>query len=326
MKALLCRAFGDPPDLAVAEVPDPAPGPGEVLIRVEAVGLGFFDALLLAGRYQEKPPLPFIPGREHEGRVLAVGQGVDPALQGARVAALAFGGALAERAVAKADHCLVVPPGMDAATAGGLLSAYATSLYALEVQGRLQAGETVLVLGGAGAVGSAAIDVAKALGARVAAAASTPEKRERCRRRGADVVVDYTAPDWRAALRGALGGGIDVVMDMVGGAVSEPAFRSLKPGGRHLVVGFASGAIPRLPLNLPLLKRASVVGVDWGGFLLNDPAGNRALLDRLGAMLADGRLSPAAPSVHGLAEVAPLLRRFLDRGGVGKPVVLPVWR
>lgn len=322
MKALLCHAFGDPPELSPGEVADPTPGPGEALIQVEAVGLGFFDALLLAGRYQERPPLPFIPGRELAGRVVAVGEGGDPALIGVRVAALAFGGALAECAVAKADHCLILPPAMDPATAGGLLSAYATSLYALEVQGRLRAGETVLVLGGAGAVGAAAIDVAKALGARVAAAASTPEKRERCRRRGADVVIDYTAPDWRAALRGALGGGIDVVVDMVGGAASEPAFRSLNPGGRHLVVGFASGEIPRLPLNLPLLKRASVVGVEWGGFQLGDPAGNRALLDRLGAMLADGRLRPDPPSTHGTGEVAALLRGFLDRSILGKPVVL----
>lgn len=322
MKALLCRGFGDPPDLSVGEVADPAPGPGEVLVAVEAVGLGYFDALLLAGLYQERPPLPFVPGREHAGRVVAVGEGTDPALLGVRVAALAFGGALAERAVAKADHCLVVPPAMEPATAGGLLSAYATSLYALAVRGDLRAGETVLVLGGGGAVGAAAIDVAKALGARVAAAASTPEKRDRCRRCGADVVVDYTAPDWRAALRGTLGGGLDLVLDTVGGAASEPAFRSLNPGARHLVVGFASGEIPRLPLNLPLLKRASVVGVDWGGFLLNDPAGNRALLDRLGELLDGGRLRPEAPSVHGMAAVGGVLRGFLDRRSVGKPVIL----
>lgn len=321
MKAMQCVAYGDPPELRIGEVDDPLPGPGEVLIEVEAVGLGYFDAVLLAGKYQERPALPFIPGREHAGRVVGLGAGADPALLGARVAAIAFGGAMAGKAVAHAAHCMVVPPDMSPAVAGSLLSAYATSLYALETCGAIRRGETVLVLGAAGAVGAAAIDVAKALGGRVVAAASSPEKLDYCRRRGADIVIDYTRPDWRKALKEELGGGVDLIVDTVGGPASEPAFRSINPGGRHLVVGFASGEIARLPLNLPLLKRASVVGVDWGGFMQTDHAGNRALLDRLGGLLRDGRLCPEVTSVHRLDEVGAVLRALVERRSIGKPVI-----
>ncbi|WP_431858262.1 NADPH:quinone oxidoreductase family protein [Azospirillum sp.] len=320
MKAMQCTAYGDPPELRVGEIGDPVPGPGEVLIAVEAVGLGYFDAVLVSGKYQEKPPLPFVPGREHAGRVVGLGDGVDPALLGARVAAIAFQGALAERSVAHAAHCLILPPGMDAVTAGSLLSAYATSLYALETCGALRAGETVLVLGGAGTVGAAAIDVAKALGGRVVAAASSDEKRAYCRRRGADMVIDYTQPAWRDALR-ELVGGVDVIVDTVGGPVSEPAFRSINPGGRHLVVGFASGEIPRMPLNLALLKRGSIVGVDWGGFMQKDHAGNRALMGRLRDLLCAARLHPEPTSVHQLDEVGLVLRSLVERRSIGKPVI-----
>ena len=323
MKAMQCRAYGDPPELWTGEVEDPAPGPGEVLIDVEAVGLGYFDAVLLGGKYQEKPALPFVPGREHAGRVIALGDGADPSLLGARVAAISFRGALAEKSVALAAHCMAVPQGMDAAAAGSFLSAYATSLYALETRGAMREGETVLVLGAAGTVGSAAIDVAKALGGRVVAAASSPAKRDFCLERGADVVIDYTQPSWRASLKEHLGGGgPDLIVDTVGGPASEPAFRSIAPGGRHLVVGFAAGEIARLPLNLPLLKSASVVGVDWGGFMQRDPSGNRILLERLGTLLETGRLRPEASTVHELDEVASVLRALLDRRSIGKPVIL----
>lgn len=193
MKALQCLSYGDPPELRIAETAGPEPGPGEALIAVEAVGIGGFDAVLLGGRYQERPEPPFVPGRELAGRVLAVGEGGDPALVGLRVAAIAFQGALAERAVACCDHCMATPPDMDAATAASVLSAYATSLYALETCGRMRAGETVLVLGGAGTVGAAAIDIARGLGGRVVAAASSAEKLAFCRMRGADLAVDYGA-------------------------------------------------------------------------------------------------------------------------------------
>lgn len=323
MKALHCLSYGEPPDLRIAEVAEPVPGPGEALVAVEAVGLGGFDAVLLGGRYQERPEPPFVPGRELAGRVLTVGEGVDPALIGARVAAIAFGGALAERAVARLAHCMAVPPDMDAATAASVLSAYATGLYALESCGRMAAGETVLVLGGAGTVGMAAIDIAKGLGGRVVAAASSAEKLDACRARGADLVVDYGDAEWRRTLARLLDGGVDLVLDPVGGALSEPAFRSLAPGGRHLVVGFASGAIPRLPLNLPLLKRASVVGVDWGGFMQAEPEANRALLARLRALFDAGALRPERPAVHPLSALVPLLDDFRMRRSVGKPVIRP---
>ncbi|MCG5242211.1 NADPH:quinone oxidoreductase family protein [Azospirillum doebereinerae] len=321
MKALHCLSYGEPPELTVADIDEPLPGPGEALIAVEAVGLGGFDAVLLGGRYQERPSLPFVPGRELTGRVLAVGEGGDPAMVGARVAAIAFRGALAERTVAHLSHCLTVPAGMEAAVAASFLTSYATGLYALEDCGRLAAGETVLVLGGAGTVGAAAIDLAKAMGARVVAAASSPEKLEFCRARGADVLVDYADPNWRKELAGRIGGGVDVVLDPVGGALSEAAFRSLAPRGRHLVVGFASGEIPRIPLNLPLLKRASIVGVDWGGFMQKEPDGNRDLMNRLRALYDSGALHPEPSSVHPVGAVADLLMGFLERRSVGKPVV-----
>ncbi|HYG84997.1 MAG TPA: NADPH:quinone oxidoreductase family protein [Azospirillum sp.] len=320
MKAMQCMAYGDRPELWIGEIEDPVPGPGEVLIEVETVGLGYFDAVLLAGKYQERPALPFVPGREHAGRVMALGEGADPSLLGKRVAAIAFGGALAEKALAHAAHCMIVPPNMSAAAAGSLLSAYATSLYALETCGAMRAGETVLVLGGAGAVGTATIDVAKALGGRVMAAASSAEKLEHCRRRGADVIIDYTRPEWRATLKERLGG-VDLIVDTVGGPASEPAFRSINPGGRHLVVGFASGEIARLPLNLPLLKRASIVGVDWGGFMQKDHVGNQALLTRLRDLLREERLHPEPASVHPLDEVGLVLRTFVERRSIGKPVI-----
>ncbi|WP_052710122.1 NADPH:quinone oxidoreductase family protein [Azospirillum thiophilum] len=323
MKALHCLSYGEPPELRIADVAEPEPGPGEALIAVEAVGIGGFDAVLLGGRYQERPEPPFIPGRELAGRVLAVGEGGDPALVAVRVAAIAFGGALAERAVARCDHCMATPPGMDAATAASILSAYATSLYALESCGRMRAGETVLVLGGAGTVGAAAIDIARGLGGRVVAAASSPEKLEFCRARGAELAVDYGDPDWRRAMTERLGGGVDLVLDPVGGTLSEPAFRSLAPGGRHLVVGFAAGEIPRIPLNLPLLKRASIVGVDWGGFMRTEPAANRTLLARLRALFDSGALRPERPAIHPLSALVPLLDDFRNRRSVGKPVIRP---
>ncbi|MBF5096105.1 NADPH:quinone oxidoreductase family protein [Azospirillum sp. INR13] len=323
MKALHCLSYGEPPELRIVETVEPAPGPGEALIAVEAVGIGGFDAVLLGGRYQERPEPPFVPGRELAGRVLAVGEGGDPALIGMRVAAISFKGALAERAVARCDHCLATPPDMDPATAASILSAYATSLYALETCGRMTAGETVLVLGGAGTVGAAAIDIARGLGGRVVAAASTTEKLEFCRSRGAELAVDYGDPHWRRAMTERLGGGIDLVVDPVGGTLSEPAFRSLAPGGRHLVVGFAAGEIPRIPLNLPLLKRASIVGVDWGGFMQTEPAANRALLDRLRDLFDSGTLRPVQPTVHPLSALIPLLDGFRNRRIVGKPVIQP---
>ncbi|MGA0595229.1 NADPH:quinone oxidoreductase family protein [Enterovirga sp. CN4-39] len=322
MRALICTAFGDEPSLELADVPAPKPGPNEVLVRVEAVGVGFFDTVLLAGRYQEKPDLPMIPGREFCGIVEAGGRDIDPALVGRRVAGTAFGGCLAEFALAKRGHFAVLPEGTPSTTGAAFLSSYATALYSLESCGHVRPGEVVLVLGAAGTVGEASIDVAKALGATVVAAASTEEKRAHCLRRGADNVIDYTRPDWRRALTAAVGRPVNIVVDPVGGSLSETAFRSLGPGGRFLVVGFADGEIGRIPLNLPLLKRASIVGVDWGGFMQAEPEANERLLARLVGLLADGLIRPSPTSTRALSEFPDVLAELRRRASIGKPVIV----
>lgn len=322
MRAIVCNTYGAPALLAIELRPDPAPGPGEVLLETEAVGLGYVDALFVAGTYQVKLPLPFVPGSEIAGRIVAVGADVPAALVGSRVMALAQRGALAERVVLPAAACVPVPDCMSAAAAAGLIVSYCTALYGFADCGRLAEGETVLVLGAAGGVGMAAIDVAHAMGARVIAAASTPEKRAAALARGADFVVDYQDPDWRKQLEPLTGRrNVDVVYDPVGGDYSEAALRCLAPGGRHLVVGFAAGTIPRIPLNLALLKRCAIVGVDWGGHIRAHPGANLPLLETLVGWVEEGRIDPQ-PTTTVPFEAAPdVLQDLLDRRSVGKPVV-----
>ena len=322
MRALICTAFGEEPSLELADVPALEPGPEEILVRVEAVGVGFFDTVLLAGRYQEKPRLPMIPGREFCGRIAACGPKMDAGLVGRLVAGIAFDGCLAEYALARKGHFAVLPEGIAAASGAAFLSSYATALYSLESCGHVRPGEVVLVLGAAGTVGEASIDVAKALGATVVAAASTEEKRAHCLARGADYAIDYTRPDWRRALTAAVGRPVNIVVDPVGGSLSETAFRSLGPGGRFLVVGFADGEIGRIPLNLPLLKRASIVGVDWGGFMQAEPEANERLLARLVGFLADGLIRPSPTSTRALSEFPDVLAQLRRRASIGKPVIV----
>ncbi len=325
MRAIQCLAYGEPRDLALVELPEPVPGDGEVLIAVEAAGLGYVDGLRVRGTYQVRPPLPFIPGSEVAGPVVALGPGAPAALLGRRVMGFARGGALAERALLVAKDCLPLPEeGLDCVAAAAMLTDYCTGLHGLVDRGGLQAGETVLVLGASGGVGSAAIDIAKALGATVIAAASTPEKRAACLARGADAAVDYTAPDWRRGLEAALAGRrLTVIYDPVGGPYSETAFRCLSPGGRHLVVGFTAGGIPRLPLNLPLLKQSAVVGVAWGGLTRGNPDAAKPVLARLAALLREGRLHPQAGATYPLEQAPAALQALLDRRGLGKPVIVP---
>ena len=324
MRAIQCLAYGDPEALKLAELPDPVAGPGEVVIRVEATGLGFVDGLQVRGAYQVKTPLPFVPGNEVAGTVVALGAGAPAALLGKRVLAMAGKGGLAEKAAIPAAACAVLPDNVESAAAASALINYCTALYGFEDCGRLRAGESVLVLGASGGVGMAAIDVAKSLGAFVVAAASSAERRAACLARGADVAVDYTAPDWRRALEAALAGRpLDVVYDPVGGAWSETAFRCLAPGGRHLVVGFASGEIAKLPLNLALLKRASLVGVDWGGHVRADAAAGAELTQRLIDRMAKGRIAPRPDSTYPLAAAPDVMAALLTRGNIGKPVILP---
>jgi len=322
MRVIVCTTYGAPALLSIEQRSEPIPGPAEVLIETEAVGLGYVDALFVAGTYQVKLPLPFVPGSEIAGRVLATGADVPATLVGQRVMALAPRGALAERVVLPASACVSVPDRLSAEAAAGFIVGYCTALYGLRDCGNLATGETVLVLGAAGGVGMAAIDVARALGARVIAAASTPEKRAAALARGAGWVVDYTDPDWRKQLEPLTGRrDVDVVYDPVGGDHSEPALRCLAPGGRHLVVGFAAGAIPRIPLNLALLKRCSIIGVDWGGHIRAHPGANLPLLQTLVGWVDAGRIDPQPAETCAFEDAPRVLQALLDRRTVGKPVV-----
>jgi NADPH2:quinone reductase len=322
MRAIRCVTYGAPALLRIEELPDPAPAAGEVLIRTEAAGLGYVDALFVAGTYHVMLPLPFIPGSEIAGRVLAVGPGVAESLIGTRVMALAGRGALAELVTVAAGACTPVPAGMSPAAAAGFIVSYCTALYGFSDCAKLQAGETVLVLGAAGGVGMAAIDVARAMGARVIAAASTADKRAAARARGADFTIDYSLPDWRQSLEPLTGRrDVDLVYDPVGGDHSEVALRCLAPGGRHLVVGFAAGSIPRIPLNLALLKRCAIVGVDWGGHIRANAAANRPLLETLTRWIDEGRINPEPTETFTLDQAPEVLQALLDRRSLGKPVI-----
>jgi len=322
MKAIRCHNYGAPFTLTFEELPDPEPRAGEVVIETEAAGLGYVDALLVAGRYQVKTPLPFIPGSEVAGKVVALGEGAPEALLGKRVMALSPRGALAGRIALPALTCIPVPDNMSAEAAAGFIVSYCTALYGLEECGKLREGETLLVLGAGGGVGMAAIDIAKAMGAKVIAAASSEEKRKAALDAGADIAIDYTNPDWRKKLEPLTGRkDVDLVYDPVGGDFSETALRCLAPGGRHLVVGFAAGDIPRIPLNLALLKRCSIVGVDWGGHIRANPAANIPLMKTLTNWVSEGRIHPEPAASYPLAEAPVVLQRLLDRESIGKPVI-----
>lgn len=322
MKAIHCIRYGEPEDLIFVDLPKPRPGANEIVIAVEAVGLGFADGLNVRGAYQVKRPLPFIPASEVAGSVVACGASAPAALVGQRVMALADG-ALAEEVVVGADQCIALPPGFGSAAAASSLINYSTAIFGLESCGALKPGEVVLVLGASGGVGLAAIDLAKGLGAEVVAAASSPEKLAACRAYGADLLVDYSKPDWRKSLEQTLDGKkINLVYDPVGGQWSETAFRCLAPGGRHLVVGFAGGEIPRIPLNLPLLKRSSIVGVDWGGHVRATRGAARAILERLIELVKVGRVDPRPTSTHAFEQARAVLSDILNRRSIGKPVIV----
>ncbi|WP_216327705.1 NADPH:quinone oxidoreductase family protein [Deinococcus aestuarii] len=324
MRALICDHFDEPEALTVREIPDPTPGPGQIVLDVEAAGVNYPDALMVQGLYQVKPPFPFTPGAEAAGVVSAVGEGVQGIQPGQRVVAFTGTGAFAEKLLAPANAVMPLPEGMDAAVAASLPLAYGTSMHALADRAQLQAGETLLVLGAAGGVGLAAVMIGKALGARVIAAASTDEKLALARDHGADETLNYVSEDLRGGLKTLTGGqGPDVIFDPVGGDLAEPAFRSVGWGGRYLVVGFAGGDIPRLPLNLPLLKGASLVGVFWGEFARRDPRGNARNLARLAGWVGDGTIRPLVSERYSLDRTPGALRALLDRRVTGKVVVTP---
>jgi len=322
MLAVRCQSFGPPEQLERVEVNPPVPGPGEVVVDVTAAGVGFVDGLMVQGLYQVKPPLPYFPGSEFAGRVAHVGTGVSGFEPGQRVMGLASSGAFADQVRVGAAGLIPLPTGLDDLTAAGFFINYATALYGLRDCGHLEAGETLLVLGAGGGVGSAAVAVAKAMDARVIAAASSEAKREAALAAGADVAVDYSEENWREALKAEIKEtGLQMVYDPVGGSVAEPALRSLSPGGRFLVVGFASGTIPRIGLNLTLLKRCAIVGVDWGGASRADPALNGPLMATLLQWISSGRLSPAPVSARPMNEVGAALSDQLSGRTVGKLVL-----
>lgn len=322
MKAVVCRQLGPPETLELADLPTPAPQAGEVLVDVHACGVNFPDTLIIEGRYQFKPDLPFSPGSEVAGTVAALGEGVDGVAEGDRVMAMLGWGGFAEQVAVPAAALVPVADGMDLVTASGFTLAYATSYHALVDRGRLQEGETLLVLGAAGGVGLAAVQLGAALGARVIAAASTDAKLALCRQHGAAETVNYATQDLRARLKELTGGaGVDVVYDPVGGSLSEPALRSIAWRGRFLVVGFAAGDIPRIALNLTLLKGCEIVGVFAGAFMDRQPEDAARNARALNGLWAAGRIRPEISGTYPLEEAAAALQAIAARTVTGKVVV-----
>ncbi len=321
MRAILCEELGGPEKLALRELPEPEPARGQVRIDVEAAGVNFPDLLIIQGLYQIRPPLPFSPGGEVAGTVSKVGEGVDAVAVGDRVIALTFYGGFASQVVVAEEQVTKIPDGVETRIAGGFGFTYATSYHALKHRAALKAGETLLVLGAAGGVGLAAVEIGAALGARVIAAASTEEKLELCKEHGASEGILYSEEDLKARLKAL--GGADVVYDPVGGDYSEPAFRGLKPGGRHIVIGFAAGSIPSIPLNLPLLKQSSIIGVAWGAWAMQHRAEQAAMLEELFAMLEKGQLRPHIHQSYPLEDAARALEDLAARRVKGKAILTP---
>ena len=322
MKAVLCKHYGPPSDLVVEDIAALQAGEGQVLVEVHACGVNFPDTLIIQGKYQFKPALPFSPGAEVAGIVKEVGAGVTGFRPGDRVIAATTWGGYAQEALAQAERVTRMPDGMDFQTAAAFLLTYGTSHHALKDRGELKPGETVLVLGAAGGVGLAAVEIAKAMGARVIAAASTADKLAVCRQHGADETINYGSEDLRERIKALTGGrGVDVVYDPVGGAWSELALRSMAWKGRLLVIGFTAGEIPRLPLNLALLKGCSIVGVFHGGFQRNEPQAYQAQMAELFALVAQGRLKPAITARYPLEQAAQALQAFAERRVTGKVVL-----
>lgn len=322
MRAMMCRRFGGPEVLALEEMDDPVAGAGQVVLDMQACAVNFPDLLMMADRYQFKPGLPFVPGGEVAGVVRAVGAGVEGIALGDRVAASAGTGGLAERVVVNARAIVPVPDGLDLSEAAGLLYAYGTSHYALKDRAALQPGETLLVLGAAGSVGLAAVELGRLMGARVIAAASTDEKLALCAQYGAAETINYSRVDLKARIRELTdGAGVDVVYDPVGGAYAEPALRATAWNGRYLVIGFAAGDIPRLPLNLPLLRGCSIVGVFWGSFVSRQPEAHRRNVEELTRWWRSGELRPHVSSTYPLEKAADAMRELAERRAQGKVVV-----
>ena len=327
MHAWLCENPTGIDALVWKELPTPQPKAGEVLIAIQAASLNFPDLLIVQNKYQMKPALPFVPGSEYAGVVQAVGEGVTQLKVGQSVACLSGTGGFATHVIAPAALCMPLPPGFSPVDAAAFIMIYATSYHALLDRAQLKAGESVLVLGAAGGVGTAAIQIAKAMGARVIAAASTDEKCALCKSIGADATINYTKESlpnqFREAIKAATGGkGPDVIYDPVGGDFAEPAFRSIAWRGRYLVVGFAAGPIPALPLNLALLKGASIVGVFWGDFARREREANAAMMKELALWYAQGKIKPVIDRTMPMAELKAAYAYMGSRGVKGKLVMV----
>ncbi len=319
MHAWLCETLDGVGALQWKELPTPEPGPGEVRVAVRAASLNFPDLLIVEGKYQFKPPLPFVPGSEFAGVVEAVGAGVEHLKPGMPVAAMGGTGGFGTHAVVKADKVLPLPPGFDLEHGAAFALTYGTSHHGLVDRAQLKAGETVLVLGAAGGVGTSALQIAKAVGARVIAAASTAEKCELCTQLGADATINYGSENLRERLKALTDGrGPDVVYDPVGGDLAEPAFRSIAWRGRYLVVGFAGGGIPALPWNLALLKGASIVGVFWGDFVRREPQASAAAMQQLAQWYGQGLVKPVIDQRLPMAQIAQAYARMASRQVRGK--------
>jgi len=319
----MCEAFGPIETLQVRDVPSPQPGPKQLLVQVKSAGVNFPDALMVQGRYQVRPPLPFAPGAEIAGIVKAVGAEVTGFSVGDRVMALVSTGGFAEECLADATRALPLPQGMDFDTGAALMLTYCTSLHALKDVGNLQPGETLVVLGAAGGVGVSAIEVGKAMGARVIAAASTDDKLALCREIGADDTINYSTENLKDRINELTGGkGADMVYDPVGGAYTEQALRAIAWRGKLLVIGFAAGEIPKIPLNLALLKERQILGVYWGDSTKHDPEGHQANLRQLEAWFVDGRIKPVVSARFPLARGREAIELIANRGAKGKIVVV----
>ncbi len=324
MKALYCREFGPEANLKVEEIDDPAVPEAHALIDVKAAGLNFPDLLCVRGDYQFKPPLPFVPGGEGAGVIAELGEGLDGFKIGDRVCFNGLTGAFASKVASPAGTFVKIPDSMSFEEAAGLTVVYATSYYALKQRAQLQPGETVLVLGAAGGVGLATVELAKAMGARVIAAASTDEKLAVAKQHGADEGINYSTEDLKARAKELTGGqGVDVIYDPVGGELAETAFRAIGWEGRHLVIGFASGPIPKLPLNLPLLKGASAVGVFWGAWAMRDPKGHYQNMAELFDFFEKGQIKPHVAAQYSLDDFQSAFAELSERRAIGKVVLKP---
>lgn len=319
MRAVVCRSYGPPESLELDDVPEPVPGPGQLLVRVHAAAVNFPDVLFIAGKYQVKIPPPFIPGNEIAGEVLATGPGA-PFSPGQRVAGTTFG-AFAEQALLDATQATVVPDDADFAAAAAFGVTYRTAYHALRSTAAVAAGDWVVVLGAAGGVGLAAVDLAVAMGARVLAAASSPEKLELCRQRGAEALVDYDREDLKSRIRELTGDAARVVLDPVGGAYAEPALRGLARGGTFVTLGYAAGSIPAIPLNLILLKDICVRGMEIHTFMTDYPDEAVRDIEELTQMFAAGTVRPYIGARFPLSEAAAALRHVADRKVLGKVVI-----